>query len=115
MRPTLTAFALLVALAACSVTTPYEVMAEPFASQTGTLEARGAQIRRALTGLGWTLTEDDPGHILAHKGEVSVLIEYDANGFSLHEINPPADPDEIERWNKEVETLEQNIQAQSKA
>ena len=105
----------LLVIAACSVTTPYEVLAEPFATTTGTIEARQAQIRRAATGLGWAITEDDPGHMLAHKAEISVLVEYDPTGFSLHETNPPYDTDGITKWNAAAEALEKNILAQSKA
>jgi hypothetical protein len=105
----------LLVAAGCSVTTPYEVMAEPFATTTGTIEARQAQIRRAATGLGWTITEDDPGHMLAHKGDISILVEYDPTGFSLHETNPPENTDEITQWNTAAEALEKNILAQSKA
>ena len=105
----------LLVAAGCSVTTPYEVMAEPFATTTGTIEARQAQIRRAATGLGWTITEDDPGHMLAHKGDISILVEYDTTGFSVHETNPPENTDEITQWNTAAEALEKNILAQSKA
>ncbi len=105
----------LLVIAGCTVTTPYEVLAEPFATNIGTIEARQAQIRRAATGLGWTITEDDPGHMLANKGEISVLVEYDPTGFSVHETNPPANTDEIERWNQAAQALEKNILAQSRA
>jgi uncharacterized protein YllA (UPF0747 family) len=103
------------AVAGCSVTTPYEVLAEPFPTHLGTIEARQAQIRRAATGLGWTITEDDPGHMLANKGNITVLVEYDPTGFSLHETNPPYNTDEITKWNDAAEALEKNILAQSKA
>ncbi len=102
-------------LAACAVTTPYEIMGEPFASPIGTQEARQAQIRRAATGLGWTITTDDPGHLMAVKDGVTVLVEYTPEGFSLHETNPPADPNIIEKWNAAAEALEKSILAQSRA
>lgn len=104
-----------VALAACTVTTPYEVMGEPFTSPIGTQEARHAQILRAATGLGWTINVDSPGHLLATNNGVTVLVEYTPEGFSLHETNPPPDTDTVQKWNVAVEALEQNILAQSGA
>jgi hypothetical protein len=115
---------LLVALAGCRTAPIYNPSGVPLTPPpNATQQQIGNAIKHAGSRLGWTMTDQGPGEILAVLQErnrrAEVLISYDKSSFSINyrdSANLKVDGDTIhKRYNAWVEKLEATIQKQVRA